>query len=94
MFPRTLWGMDNITMYGAEWCGDCRRAKQWFERNSVDYTWVDLEEHPEEIDTVIGYNEGRKNIPVVVFGDGSHLTEPTDADLEAKLAGDADNGEQ
>jgi mycoredoxin len=81
--------MDNITMYGADWCSDCWRAKQWFERNSVTYTYVDLEEHPEKIDTVIAYNQGRKSIPVVVFGDGSHLTEPTDADLDAKLRADA-----
>lgn len=33
------------------------------------------------------YNEGRRSVPVVVFPDGTHLTEPTDAELEAKLAG-------
>lgn len=71
-------------MYGADWCGDCRRAKQWFERSSIAYVWVDLEQEPDMIDVVTKYNEGRKNIPVVVFPDDSHLTEPTDADLDAK----------
>ncbi len=71
-------------MYGADWCGDCRRAKQWFERNKIDYVWVDVAENPEEIDEVIRLNGGRKNIPVVVFPDGSHLTEPTGADLTEK----------
>jgi mycoredoxin len=83
----TLFGMSNITMYGADWCGDCRRAKQWFERNKVAYAWVDLDAHPESIDEVIRYNGGRKNIPVVVFPDGSHVTEPTDADLTEKHSG-------
>lgn len=78
--------MSNITIYGADWCGDCRRAKQWFERNEVDYIWVDLVENPDEMDEVIRYNGGRRNIPVVVLPDGTHLTEPTDADLAAKLA--------
>ena len=78
--------MSTITIYGADWCGDCRRAKQWFERNEVTYVWVDLVKNPEEISVVIEYNGGRKNIPVVVFPDGSHLTEPTDADLAGKLA--------
>lgn len=73
-------------MYGADWCGDCRRAKQWFARKDIAYEWVDVEENPAEIETVARYNGGRKNIPVVVFGDGSHLTEPSDADLEAKCA--------
>lgn len=73
-------------MYGADWCGDCTRAKQWFERNNIDYTWIDLEDEPYEIAAVIRYNKGRKSIPVVVFPDGSHLTEPTDAELDAKCA--------
>lgn len=76
--------MTPITMYGAEWCGDCRRAKQWFARNDVAFDWVDLEANPEEIETVMAYNGGRKNIPVVVFADGSHITEPTDAELDDK----------
>ncbi len=41
--------------------------------------------HPEEIEAVIAYNGGRKSIPVVVFPDGTHLTEPSDAEMDAKL---------
>ena len=74
-------------MYGADWCGDCRRAKQWFERNQIDYVWVDVAENPEAIDEVIRLNGGRRNNPVVVFPDCSHLTEPTDADLTEKYRG-------
>jgi mycoredoxin len=76
----------STTIYGADWCGDCRTVKQWFARNRVAYNWVDLEEDPDEIAAVIRYNGGSRNIPVVVFSDGSHLTEPTDADLTAKSA--------
>ena len=72
-------------MYGAQWCGDCRRAKSYLERNDVPFTYVDLEAEPDHMGTVIRYNEGRRSIPVVVFGDGTHLTEPTDAELAAKL---------
>ena len=74
-----------ITMYGADWCGDCRRAKSYFDRHDVPYTYVDVAAHPEEMETVLRYNAGRRSIPVVVFPDGSHLTEPTDADLMIKL---------
>lgn len=76
-----------ITMYGAQWCGDCRRAKRYFDRNDVPFTYVDVAANPGEMDTVLRYNAGRRSIPVVVFPDGSHLTEPTDAELAAKLAG-------
>ncbi len=74
-----------ITMYGADWCGDCRRTKQYLAKNEIAYTWVDVEANPDEIAAVMRYNGGRKNIPVVVFADGSHLTEPSDADMDAKL---------
>jgi mycoredoxin len=76
-----------ITMYGADWCGDCRRAKHYFDRHDVPYVYVDVAADPQEMDTVLRYNAGRRSIPVVVFPDGSHLTEPTDADLAAKLTG-------
>ena len=75
-----------ITMYGADWCGDCRRAKNYLDRNAVPYEYIDVAADPTEVETVIRYNGGRRGIPVVVFPDGTHLTEPTDADLSAKLA--------
>ena len=30
-------------------------------------------------------NGGAQSIPVIVFSDGTHLTEPSDNDLKAKL---------
>jgi mycoredoxin len=76
-----------IKMYGAEWCIDCRQARMYFERNDIEFEYIDVSVEVDEMDTVIRYNEGRRSIPVVVFRDGTHLTEPTDAELEAKLAG-------
>ncbi len=73
-------------MYGADWCGDCRRAKAWFARNEINYEYIDLEANPDEVDTVLERNNGRKSIPVIVFADDTHLTEPSDADLDAKWA--------
>lgn len=75
-----------ITMYGADWCGDCRRAKAWFNENNVDFTYVDLVEDPAETERVLERNNGVKKIPVIVFADDSHLVEPTNAELAAKMA--------
>ncbi|MCL1587595.1 MAG: NrdH-redoxin [Actinomycetia bacterium] len=74
-----------ITVYGADWCGDCRRTKQYLGKNDIAYVWVDVEANPHEIATVMKYNNGRKSIPVVVFSDGTHLTEPSEPDMDAKL---------
>jgi|GEM_PF-158558 len=75
-----------ITMYGADWCGDCRRAKAWFEANGVDYTYVDLVDNPDETERVLERNNGVKKIPVIVFPDDSHLVEPTNDELASKMA--------
>lgn len=74
-----------ITMYGADWCGDCRRAKAYFAEHGVPYTYVDLIERPEATDIVLERNNGKQSIPVVVFADDSHLTEPSNDDLDRKL---------
>ena len=34
---------NKVTMYGAEWCGDCRRSKKFLDTNQVNYTYVDIE---------------------------------------------------
>ena len=73
-----------ITMYGADWCSDCRRAKSLLDTRGVEYTYVDVEAVVEGADAALAIS-GRTNIPVVVFPDGTHQVEPSNADLEAKL---------
>ncbi len=78
----------SITMYGADWCRDCVRAKKFFADNQVDYLWIDLEKNENKQFTetvVLRRNNGKKSIPVIVFDDDSHLTEPTNAQLAEKL---------
>jgi len=75
-----------ITMYGAQWCGDCRRAKKFFDDNEISFTYVNLEDDPEQTEVVLERNGGVKRIPVIVFPDDSHLVEPSNDELAAKMA--------
>ena len=77
--------MSQVTMYGADWCGDCRRSKKFMDDNNVKFNYIDVEADPEASDKVIAINGGARSIPVIIFPDGTHLTEPSDKDLEAKL---------
>jgi len=72
-------------MYGAEWCGDCRRSKRFLDANNVEYTYIDVEADESASEKVIAINGGQRSIPVIVFEDGSHMTEPSDNDLKARL---------
>lgn len=74
-----------ITMYGADWCGDCRRSKRFLDSNEVSYEYIDVEADPTAADKVIEINGGMRSIPVILFPDGSHLTEPSDNALKEKL---------
>ena len=77
--------MSEITMYGAEWCGDCRRSKKFLDANNVQYNYIDVEADATAAAKVVEINGGAQSIPVIVFSDGTHLTEPSDNDLKAKL---------
>ena len=72
-------------MYGAEWCGDCRRSKRFLDGNNVAYNYIDVEADVSASEKVIEINGGQRSIPVIIFEDGTHLTEPSDAALKAKL---------
>ena len=76
---------DPIVVYGADWCGDCVRAKRVLDQRGAEYEWIDLERHPEMTDEArrIG---GSTRIPVVAFPDGSVMVEPSTPELESRLA--------
>ena len=75
----------NITLYGAPWCPDCKRSKQFLGEQRVPYTWVDIDQDEDGRRYVQEINDGKQMIPTIVFDDGSFLVEPTNAELAAKL---------
>lgn len=52
---------------------------------NVKYTIIDVEKDVSASDKVIEINGGVRSIPVIMFPDGTHMTEPSDNDLKAKL---------
>lgn len=74
-----------LTLYGADWCGDCRRAKKFLGEHRVPYTWVDITDDAEAIAFVERVNEGKRRIPTLHFTDQSALSNPSNADLATKL---------
>ena len=76
---------NQITMYSADWCGDCVRSKRLLDELNLTYTLIDIEADSAAADKVLEINGGMRSIPVIVFADGTHLTEPSDIALKAKL---------
>ena len=76
--------MAEITFYGADWCGDCRRSKALLNAVGVEFEMKDVEQSAEFTEEARAIS-GRTNIPVIVFADGKHLVEPSDPELHAEL---------
>ena len=77
--------MAKITVYGADWCGDCLRSKHFLDRNNIEYEYIDIGEDPAHAETVINYNieagfGPKRQIPVILVGDHI-LSEPSNEEL-------------
>jgi len=77
--------MDQITVYGAPWCPDCRRSKAFLMEQRIPFTWVDIDTDAEGLRFVEELQLGGRTIPTIVFPDGSNLLEPSNAELAEKL---------
>ena len=77
--------MDRITVYGAPWCPDCSRSKAFLLEQRVPFDWVDIDADADGRRFVEELQQGGRTIPTIVFTDGSHLLEPSNADLAEKL---------
>ncbi len=75
---------NKIIVYGATWCPDCRRAKQFFGEHRIDYEWIDITDNAEAIKLVEQVNQGSRRIPTIIFPDGDILIEPSNAELAEK----------
>ena len=75
----------DIKVYGADWCGDCRRAKAFMEQHAVPFEWIDVQDDAEARMEVERLNNGKRIIPTIIFQDGSILVEPSNAQLARKL---------
>lgn len=75
-----------ITMYSTTWCGYCKRLKSALDREGVLFKEVNIEEDAEAAAFVMGVNGGNMTVPTVLFEDGSALTNPSLAQVKAKVS--------
>ncbi|HZK60190.1 MAG TPA: mycoredoxin [Cryobacterium sp.] len=75
-----------ITMFTTTWCGYCSRLKSQLDRAGIGYTEVNVEEVDGTSELVMSLNGGNRTVPTVLFPDGSAATNPSLAQVQAKLA--------
>jgi mycoredoxin len=75
-----------ITMYSTTWCGYCHRLTSQLDREGIPYTVIDIEKNEDAAFIVEQVNGGNQTVPTLVYADGSAHTNPSVAQVKAKLA--------
>ena len=75
-----------FTMYSTPWCGYCHRLKSQLDREGISFEIVDIEQQPEAAQIVESANGGNQTVPTLVYADGTAQTNPSLAQVKAKLA--------
>ena len=74
-----------ITMFSTTWCGYCARLKSQLTKAGIGYTEIDIEKIDGTAELVASINGGNQTVPTLLFPDGSSATNPSLAEVTARL---------
>jgi len=77
-----------VKIYGADWCGDTRRALRVLDTTGVKYDYINIDDDADGEKKVIAFNKGKRRIPLVEIGSEKgtqSLYVPSDSELEKAL---------
>lgn len=75
-----------VTMFTTSWCGYCKRLKPQLDQAGIAINEVNIEEIENGAAVVEEANGGNQTVPTLLFADGSTQTNPSLAQVQAKLA--------
>ncbi len=75
-----------ITMFTTDWCGYCKRLKKQLDTAGIGYSEVNIEHVAGTPELVMSLNDGNQTVPTILYPDGSSATNPSLAQVQAKLA--------
>lgn len=79
---------EQITVYGADWCGDTRRTLRHLDSNKVQYDYINIDDDEKAEAKVIEFNKGKRRIPLVEIAsekETQSLSVPSDSELTGAL---------
>lgn len=75
-----------LTMYTTSWCGFCKRLKKQLAHDGIEMVEIDIERDRAAAEFVMNVNGGNATVPVVVYPDGTAVTNPSAKEVKAHLA--------
>ena len=76
--------MEQVKVYGADWCGDTQRTLKFLDDQDVAYDYINIEQDERAANWVKEQNNGRERKPTVKLGERV-LSVPSDEELESAL---------
>jgi glutaredoxin len=73
-----------VKVYGADWCGDTKRALKQLDDLGINYDYINVEHDETASEWVKSQNEGKERKPTLLVG-SNVLSVPNESDLEAAL---------
>jgi glutaredoxin len=77
--------MSDVQVFGADWCEDTTRTREYLDAHSIRYDYIDVEKDAQAQQWVVRQNDGKQKTPTVKVANQIVLSEPSDAELEIAL---------
>ncbi|MCW5313513.1 FAD-dependent oxidoreductase [Nostoc sp. KVJ3] len=75
-----------IRVIGNRWSPFSHQVKDFLARNQIPYKWLDIELEPDAAKLVeYAQTDGRQQLPLVLFPDGSQLIQPSNLEIAAQI---------
>ncbi len=71
----------SVLVYGAEWCADCHRTKDFLDTYGITYEYKDIDSDADIQSEILSLTGGNKSIPVVKVDD-AYWQEPSNEKLK------------
>ena len=78
-------GFEGIRIVGYRWSAESHQVKDFLARNLIPYQWLDIEASEDHCRLLEYAGTDISRLPLVLFPDGSHLTQPTNLQLAEKV---------
>jgi thioredoxin reductase (NADPH) len=76
---------DGIRVVGVRWSAIDHAVRDFLSRNRIPYQWLNPETHPEALELLKEKGIDDTKLPVILFGDGTALVQPTSTQMASKV---------
>src|ERR1700704_1160410 len=76
--------VEGLRVVGSRFSPEAHQIRDFLTRNCVPFQWLDVE-RDEEARRLLGSDADKHSLPLVLFPDGTQLTQPTNAEIAQKI---------